>query len=182
MIYSVNDLQNLGFKLGFRGYNTKSVDDVIDNVIEDYQKIDEEIRILKGQLEAVNDSLEQYRLVEISLRNALVVAQQTAEEIKQNAQAKAEEIIKEAEKAARDIENDANERMLRINVQFENTKKEVSDFKTQIENSFSVMLNSLSKSVEESLRGDNPKETMYGSWEDKREDGSSEDAAAYATD
>ena len=49
---------------------------------------------LKDKLALLNEGLQHYKTIEDSLQNTLLVAQQTGEEIKNNAYEKAENIIR----------------------------------------------------------------------------------------
>jgi cell division initiation protein len=151
MNFTVNNLRKLEFKKSFRGYKEDSVNLVLDQIIDDYQRMELENRELKERVDIFKENLDQYKLVEASLKNALVVAQQTAEEIKLNAHEKADMILSDAESTARQMVNEANERVLTINIQFENMKKEVSVFKAKVESLFLSQLELLRESVKECL-------------------------------
>ena len=153
MNYAAEDIHNLKFERALWGYKISSVDLALDKVIDDYKKMDAEILELKDKIIAINDNLEQYKLVEVSLKNALVVAQQTAEEIEKSANNKASSIIQEADQIGRQIVNEANEKILTLSLRYENMKRDVSEFKVQIENQFLAQLDLLNKSIEESLSG-----------------------------
>ena len=51
------DIQNKVFKKGIRGYNAKSVDIFLDEVIEDYEKIYKENIEFKDKINMLSDQL-----------------------------------------------------------------------------------------------------------------------------
>jgi len=84
MNYTPNDLQNLTFKKTIMGYNEDEVNEVLDKIIEDYNAYIRENLEIKDKLAVLNEGLQHYKTIEESLQNALIVAQQTGEEIKKN--------------------------------------------------------------------------------------------------
>ena len=96
------DIQKQEFGVKMRGYNADEVDDFLDLVGADYEKLYRENKELKDKMIVLNKSIEEYKNIEMSLRNALLYAQNTAEDMKKNANEKAQNIIAEAENKARD--------------------------------------------------------------------------------
>ena len=69
-----------------KGYNVSEVDDFLDELTVEYEKLYKENAELKEKLETNQKDLEHYRNVEHTLQNTLVMAQTTAEDIKKMAQ------------------------------------------------------------------------------------------------
>lgn len=133
MNYTPNDLDNVKFKKNFMGYNEDQVNDVLDNVIKDYELYIKENIELKDRISVLNEGIQHYKNIEESLQNTLVVAQQTGEEIKKNAYEKADNVVKEAEIKAQKIINDANQEVIKIRFEYEEIKKRLHLFKTKSE-------------------------------------------------
>jgi cell division initiation protein len=133
MNYTPNDLQNLTFKKHFMGYSEDMVNDVLDKVIEDYSAYIRENVELKDKLALLNEGLQHYKTIEESLQNALLVAQQTGEDIKKNAYEKADNVIREAEIRAQKLLNDANQEVVKIKFEYEDSKKKLHMFKSKCE-------------------------------------------------
>lgn len=133
MNYTPNDLQNLTFKKSFMGYNEDQVNEVLDRVIEDYSAYVHENIELKDRISVLNDGIQHYKVIEESLQNTLIVAQQTSEDIKRNAYEKAENIIKEAEIKAQRQLNDANQEVVKIRFEYEEMRKRLHIFKSKSE-------------------------------------------------
>lgn len=133
MNYTPNDLDNIKFKKGFKGYDEDQVNDVLDNVIQDYELYIKENIELKDRISVLNEGIQHYKNIEESLQNTLVVAQQTGEEIKKNSYEKAENIIKDAELRAQKMINDANQEVVKIRFEYEEMKKRLHLFKTKSE-------------------------------------------------
>ena len=133
MNYSPNDLQNLVFKKSFTGYNEDKVNDVLDKVIEDYTAYIHENIELKDRVNVLSEAMQRYKNIEQSLQNSLVVAQQTADEIKKAANEKAANIIKEAEMKAQSIIAEANQEVLKLKYEYEEMKKKLQVFRVKTE-------------------------------------------------
>lgn len=127
------DIQNKEFNVGFRGYKMEEVESFLDDLIVDYEKLYKENIELKDKIARVTENLNHYDNIEDTLKNTLVVAQKTAEEVNLNAKQKAEQIIKEAEESSRKIIEKANTEVINIQRQYEEIKKEINIFKMRFE-------------------------------------------------
>lgn len=125
------DIQNKEFGKGFRGYSQSEVEDFLDQIIVDYEKLYKENKEFKEKISMLNDQLNHYDNIQDTLNNTLVVAQKTAEEVNLNAKNEAEQIIKEANQKAKSIINEAHSEVIKIQEEYENIKKEMLVFKTR---------------------------------------------------
>lgn len=150
MNYTPNDLQNLTFKKNFMGYSEDQVNEVLDRIIEDYSAYIHENLELKDKLALLNEGLQHYKTIEESLQNTLLVAQQTGEEIKNNAYAKADNIIKEAEVKAQKIINDVNQEVIKLKYEYEDMRKRLHVFKSKSETLLLSQLEILKQMFDES--------------------------------
>jgi cell division initiation protein len=149
MNYTPNDLQNIVFKKTFMGYSEDQVNEVLDKVIEDYSAYIRENVELKDKVALLNEGLQHYKNIEESLQNALLVAQQTGEDIKAAAYEKADNIIKESEIKAQKILNDTNQELIKIRREYEEIKKRLQIFKSKTETLLMSQLELLKQMVEE---------------------------------
>jgi cell division initiation protein len=134
MNYTPNELQNLTFKKSLvGGYSEDQVNEVLDKIIEDYGEYIRENIELKDKIAVLNEGMQHYKSMEESLKNTLVVAQQTGEDIKKNAYEKAENILKEAEIKSQKQIGDANQEVMKIKYEYEEMKKKLHVFKTKSE-------------------------------------------------
>ena len=92
------DIENKTFnKQIMSGYNVDEVQNFMNELLRDYEKLYKENIEYKDKIDMLNQGIQHYKSIEDTLQNALVVAQGTAESVKQNAKAEADNIIKEAE-------------------------------------------------------------------------------------
>ena len=86
------DIRNKEFSRSFRGYNEDEIDEFLDQVITDYEKLYRENKRYEDELALNKKNLEQYHRMEKNLQDTLLVAQKTAEEVVSAAKKNAEDI------------------------------------------------------------------------------------------
>lgn len=108
------DIQNKQFRMKFRGFDVEEVSSFLELIREELEEILRENAELKDQLNRADEQLIEYRNMEVTLRETLLVAQQMVQEYKTNARKEAELIKKEAELEAEDIIKQAQEKVIKI--------------------------------------------------------------------
>lgn len=132
MALSPLDIHNKEFSRGFRGYNEDEVNDFLDQIIKDYELVLRENKQMKQEIEELNERIEHFGNIEDSLNKSLIIAQETADELKANAQKEAKLIIKEAEKNADRIINEALAESRKISIAAEDVRKQTKVFRTRL--------------------------------------------------
>ena len=107
------DIENKKFsKQMMNGYNVEEVDDFLDELTEDYEKLYKEVSENKNKLDELTESIGKYRNIESTLQNTLVMAQTAADDMKNAAKKEAEQIINgaqtEAKQAVMELEQEIN--------------------------------------------------------------------------
>ncbi len=126
------EIENQQFKKTFLGYNASEVNDFLERVFENYEKLYKENIAAKEKISVLSDAVKQYKTIEETLQNTLVVAQSAGDEVKRNAYEKAENIIKEAETKASEIIANANGEVSRISYKYEEMKSNIDTFRAKI--------------------------------------------------
>ena len=93
------DLNGKTFSKGFRGYDKDEVNQFFSQVSRDYERLYQDNVELKDSVERVSAKLEYYQRMESTMQSTLVVAQETADEVKKNSLQKADVLTKETELA-----------------------------------------------------------------------------------
>jgi len=154
------DIHNKDFKRSFRGYNEDEIDDFLDQVVNDYEKLFRENDRLKESLAHAQKENEKYQQLEQNLKDTLLVAQKTAEEVTSNARKNAEETrentakecankLQEAEmKASKTIEDAKNKAQV-IVAEYDRLVREKNNFlrkvKVTMESELAVINETLSQ-------------------------------------
>ncbi|MBR6646923.1 MAG: DivIVA domain-containing protein [Clostridia bacterium] len=126
------DIENKEFAKAFRGYDSIEVDDFMQTLIKDYEKLYRENSSLKEKNAVISETLENYKGMESTMQNAILVAQRTSEDIRQNAHDRADTIIREAEAKAKDIISNAEKRSIDLEKDYTSLQKEMTTFKARM--------------------------------------------------
>jgi len=127
------DIENKKFPTKLRGYDDAEVDEFLDQITIDYERLYKENAELRALVEENKKELEHYRSVEKTLQNTLVMAQTTAEDIKMNAQSRAEQIIRDAQSEARKATEEITKQEFDIRRRTEELKRQFSVYKAKME-------------------------------------------------
>ncbi|RSL31297.1 DivIVA domain-containing protein [Salibacterium salarium] len=125
------DIHNKEFTRGFRGYDEDEVNEFLDQVIKDYENVVQEKNELFTKVDELEERLEHFSNIEETLNKSILVAQESAEEVRRNAKKESQLIIKEAEKNADRIINDALNKSRKIELEIEELKKQASVYRTR---------------------------------------------------
>lgn len=104
-MFTPKELQEKTFnKSVFGGYEMQMVDEFLEPLTEDYITLYKENSVLKSKMKILVEKLEEYREQELSMKKALVAAQQTSDTMIADAQKKASRILNDAEAEAQSRE------------------------------------------------------------------------------
>jgi len=128
------DIENKKFsKQMMNGYNVDEVDDFLDELTVDYAKNYKEVTELSNKIEELNNSLEHYKNIEKTLQDTLLMAQSTAEEVKNVARQQADQIIKEARGTAEKSIEDLGQEIYRKQRELDDVKNQFDIYKAKME-------------------------------------------------
>ncbi|MGL4663157.1 MAG: DivIVA domain-containing protein [Culicoidibacterales bacterium] len=121
------------------GYHKKSVEQMLDNVNRRMNAYDSKVASLENeknflelQVKHHMSQLEQYHMMETSLKNSLIQAENMALSIEEKAQQEADQLLKEANQNANKIINEALAQAKKTIDDLENTKREAYIFKSRM--------------------------------------------------
>lgn len=138
------DIYNKEFRRALRGYHEDEVNEFLDEVVRDYEAVLRENDEMKQQLAGINERVEQYKKLEESVKNALIVAQATADEVRQAARKEAELIVREAEAKAQALIEAAERRVREQEEQLEALRREWDIFRARMRSMLQTQLALLS--------------------------------------
>ena len=122
----------------------EEVDDFLDEIMEDYEKNYKELATVNSKIDELTSALEHYKNIEATLQNTLVMAQSTAEEVKNVAKQQADQIINDAQREAENIIKTSKESVVktvdeleqqirRKEQQFNDVRKQFDIYKAKME-------------------------------------------------
>lgn len=140
------DIHNKEFGRSFRGYDEDEVNEFLDHVIKDYEAIIRDKKSLEEKMALLNEKLAHFENIEESLSKSILVAQETAEEVKNHARKEAQLIVKEAEKNADRIVNEALLRSREISMELEALQQQASVYRARFRSLIQAQLELLDTS------------------------------------
>jgi cell division initiation protein len=126
------DIQNKEFRKGVRGYNTEDVDKFLESVSKEFEGVYAENFEFREKLQRAEAELKQYKQLESTLQQTMVLAQQTAEDVKQAARQEAELLLKEAEQEKLKRLSEAQKKWDEVNEEIEELQKRRELIRTQL--------------------------------------------------
>lgn len=131
MSVTPNDILTKEFNHKFRGYDAEQVNDYLDIVRVELERVLEENQTLSKNLADAQDKLDYFAQLQESLNSSIIIAQEAADRLKQNARKEAELILYEAERDADHVISEANERANRIFDEAEHLRSKTSEYQNR---------------------------------------------------
>ena len=128
------DIHNKEFSKVFRGYSEDEVDEFLDLVVAEFEKL---IRIneeLGATVSGLESRIEHYKGLEETLKNAIVLAQKTSDEIKEAAVREADAIRRQAMADADRIRDEANQALRKSLEDVEKQRNRLMRFRVELRN------------------------------------------------
>ena len=128
------DVENKRFsKQMMNGYSVEEVDDFLDEIGVDYAKKNKELTEVTARVEELEKELEKYKNLESTLQNTLVMAQTTAEEVKNVAKQQADQLIAEAKSSVQSEVTDLEQQISYKRKALEDLQKQFDIYKAKME-------------------------------------------------
>lgn len=108
------DIHNKTFSRGLRGYSQEEVDAFLEELSGDYERIYREHREMEEEMDTIRTKLRNYEKMEATMSSTLVMAQETAENVKKNAQKEADLAVREARNSAHKILGEAEQAKVKL--------------------------------------------------------------------
>lgn len=126
------DIEKKEFSSAFHGYAKADVDEFMGTVLEEFEKLYQECISLRDKVNTMTDAVQRYKAMEDTIQNALVVAQNTSEDIRKSANEKAAAIIADAKNQASAMVSEANVEVVAVQNKTESLKAELETYKAKV--------------------------------------------------
>ena len=128
------DIENKKFsKQMMNGYSVDEVDDFLDDLTTDYEKLYKEVAESKEKLEELQESISKYKNIEGTLQDTLVMAQTAAEDVRNLAKKQAEQIVSEAQAEAKQAVASLEQEITLKQKELEDLQKQFDVYKAKME-------------------------------------------------
>ena len=133
-MYTPLDIENKKFsKQMMNGYSVEEVDDFLDELTVDYEKIYKQSTESNAKIESLTQELEKYKNIESTLQNTLIMAQSTADEIKKVAKQEADQLIREAQGKAKEATMEIEKDIALKTKELDDLQKQFDVYKAKME-------------------------------------------------
>lgn len=133
------------FKTTIKGYNISEVNSFVDKVTAEYEALLEKLKVSDEENKKLKLELEKYSNIETSLKNALVIADETNRNLRKLTTDESSQILEDAKKNASRIVNDALIKADKIEAEAENLKRNVDIYKRRMKQMLSEQLEVVDK-------------------------------------
>ncbi len=128
------DIENKKFsRQMMNGYNVDEVDDFLDEITVDYEKLYKENNETKDKVTELENDLKQYKAIETTLNNTLLMAQKTADEVKDVAKQQADQIVNDAQADAKRNLNEIEQQISMKQRELDDITKKFDVYKAKME-------------------------------------------------
>lgn len=158
------DIQQQQFSVRFRGFDTNEVDAFLETVASELEDLLKTSKELREELERKEARIGEYQNMEKTLKETLLMAQATSEEMKKNAQKAIEElkantqkeatfIIARARDQAEKMIAETNARLVKIQEEVNELKRKKIILKQELRSLLETHLRLLESTSEKETRG-----------------------------
>jgi cell division initiation protein len=139
------DIHHKEFRHSLRGYDVDEVDKFLDDVADEFERLFKENIDLSERLEAANITVRQFQDQEQTIRNTMVAAQRSAEDIIAKSREESATVLRDAEVRAKEIIHNALTQKQKVAAELLRIKQAEEDFRGR----FKAMLEGHMKGVAE---------------------------------
>lgn len=118
------DIEKMKFKVCFRGYQRREVDEFLDSLTVEYEGLINENENLREKQVVIEGQLKELKNKESILTQTLTNAQKLVEEMKEGAQKDASLIVKQAEFQAEEVLRDSRDESVHIRSEILDLRKQ----------------------------------------------------------
>ncbi|EHQ91525.1 DivIVA domain-containing protein [Desulfosporosinus youngiae] len=126
------DIRNKTFRKGIRGFQCEEVEKFLENVSQEFESAYTENFELREKANRLEAEISHFREIENTLQQTLVLAQKTAEDVKEAARQEAALILREAEHQKLSKVSEAQEKWERIQEEIQSLSRKRDLLRTQL--------------------------------------------------
>ena len=158
-MFTPQQLDEISFaRARFNGYDIDSVDEVLVPLIEDYTTLYKENALLKSKMRVLVEKLEEYRNGEASMRDAMLGAQKTCDQMVRDTEAKCAQMLADANVAASENAKNAVTLIAAENARVEEAKKAAAARIAEIQDQMKTVVQALERIKTANLPVEPPRE------------------------
>ena len=145
------EIKDKNFSTKFRGFDPEEVDEFLDIVVRDYEALVRSNYDKEQHIKNLEERLSYFDEIKESLSQSVLIAQDTAERVKQSANERSQNIIKQAEQDAQRLLDEAKYKANEILRQATDNAKKVAVETEELKNKSRVFHQRLKSTIESQL-------------------------------
>lgn len=145
------EIKDKTFSTKFRGFDPEEVDEFLDIVVRDYEDLVRNNHEMERHIRSLEERLSYFDEMKDSLSQSVLIAQDTAERVKQAAQERSNNIIQQAEQDAQRLLEEAKYKANEILRQSTDNAKKVAVETEELKNKSRVFHQRLKSTIESQL-------------------------------
>ena len=151
MVLTSLEIKDKTFGTRMRGYDREEVDDFLDIVVRDYEDLVRANHDMEAKIKMLEERIDYFDEMKESLSQSVIIAQDTAERVKQAATHQSDTIIHQAEQDAHHILEEAKFRANEILRQATDNAKKVAVETEELKNKTRIFHQRLKSTIESQL-------------------------------
>ncbi len=143
------------FNTTINGYDKEEVNSFVSEVTVEYEKMLNKLKQQSTEIKLLSEKIKHYKSIESTLNKAILVAEDSSNQIKKIAKDEAKGIIENAKKNASHITNDALIEAEKINIEVDRLRRSIRIYKARIKQTIEEQLTMIDDidSIESNYRG-----------------------------
>jgi len=133
------------FNNSFPGYNKNEVNSFVKNVTTEYESMLNNLKTRDQEIETLKKELEHYKNIESTLNRAILIAEESSQNIKKTAFDESKVIIEDAKRNASRIINNALIKAEKVEMEANNLKRQVAQYKRRYKNILEEQLDQIER-------------------------------------
>lgn len=155
------DIQHKEFDAKLRGYNKEQVDDFLDLIKHEFELLLKDHKDVEKNLKFAEEKLQHFQTLQDALNKSIIVAQDAADRLRENARKEAEIILFEAEKSADKLLKEAAGKAADINHETANVRRESRNFRQKLQLMVESQMNLINNEEWEVLLNSTPENDIH---------------------
>ncbi len=133
------------FTNSFPGYNKGEVNSFVQNVTTEYESMLNNLKDRDKEIESLKQELSRYKNLENTLNRAILIAEESSQNIKKSSIEEGRVIVEEAKRNASRIINNALIRAEKVETEATKLQKQVRDYKRKYKDLLEEQLNDIER-------------------------------------
>ncbi len=133
------------FNNSFPGYNKNEVNSFVKNVTTEYESMLNNLKTRDNEIDVLKKELDHYKNIENTLNRAILIAEESSQNIKKTAFDESKVIIEDAKRNASRIINNALIKAEKVEMEANNLKRQVEKYKKRYKNILEEQLDEIER-------------------------------------